>query len=165
MFDKVLSMPTVLNIPRFWIVSGSKCARVLDTPGFWIWNMSLVFNMSGFWLYQSSEYARVTQGSEHAWIIPEYAWLCLVMPEYAWICLNLPEWPLFYIFSFPHFFCNPFFTWTRGNLFEGLQETRGYSLTEHAAVFMKKQNLIFSIAARSISFVFCFRLNNFASNI
>ena len=49
MFEKVLSMPPVLNIlnmslvlnvPEFWIyqgseyVSGSKCARVLDISGF-----------------------------------------------------------------------------------------------------------------------------------
>ena len=47
--------------------------------------------------------AGVTQGSEYAWIIPEYARICLIMswiflnmPEYAWICLNLSEWLLFY---------------------------------------------------------------------
>ena len=39
MFDKVLSMPPVLNIPGFWIaqdsyfVSGSQCARVLNMQG------------------------------------------------------------------------------------------------------------------------------------
>ena len=40
MFDKVLSMSLVLNIPEFWIArdfeynSGSECARVLNIPGF-----------------------------------------------------------------------------------------------------------------------------------
>ena len=32
---------------------------------------------------------------------------------------------------------------TRGYLFERLQETRGYSLKEHEAAFLKRQNLIF----------------------
>ena len=78
------------------------CTRVL--------NMPLVLNMPGFWIYQSSEYAKVTKGLEFAWIIPEYAWICLIMfgyvleiclnmSEYAWICLNMPEWPLVLHFS------------------------------------------------------------------
>ena len=151
MFGKVLSMPLVLNIPEFWIakdskyVSGSQCVRVLDIQGF-----------SGFEcarIYQSFKYARVTQGSEFAWIISEYAWICLIMSgyvwiclnmlEYAWICLNLPEWLLFYISPFSHLFYNPFSTWTCRYLFERLQETRRYSLEEHEAVSLKKQNLIF----------------------
>ena len=67
MFDRVLSMPLVLNIPGFWIaqdseyVSGSECVRVSD--------------VTGFWIYKSSEYVRVTQGSEYARIIPEYPWI------------------------------------------------------------------------------------------
>ena len=79
----------VLNILGFWIaqdseyVSGSKCARVLEILGFWmcLW----------FWICQDSEYDRVTQGSEHAWIIAEYAWIRLIMSGYVWICLNMPE--------------------------------------------------------------------------
>ena len=91
-------MPPVLNIPGFWIaqdseyVSGSECAIVLDIPGFWIclW----------FWMCQDSEYKRVlnmvcihkvTQGSKYIWIIPEYAWMCLILPGFIWICLNMPE--------------------------------------------------------------------------
>ena len=112
-------------------------------------NMLLVLNTPGFWIFRSSEYARVRQGSEYTWIIPEY----------TWICLNLPD------FTFPHLFCNPFSTWTRRYLFERLQETRGYNLREHEAVSLKRQNLIFLIAAGSISFVFYFRLDIFASKI
>ena len=43
---------------------------------------------------QDSEYAKILQGSEYAYIIPEYVWLCLNMPtyagmrEYAKICLD-----------------------------------------------------------------------------
>ena len=104
MFDKVLSIPSVLNISGFWIgqdseyVSGSECARVLDIPEFW---MPLVLNMPGFWIRQSSEYARVTQGSEYIWIIPEYVWICLIMSGYVWICMNVPEYAwIFHISSF-----------------------------------------------------------------
>ena len=64
-------------------------------------------------------------------------------------------------------YCFTFSLWlhyiTRGYLFECLQETEGYSLKEHEAVFLKKQNLIFYIAAGSISFVFCFSLNVYTS--
>ena len=84
----------------------SEYPRVLKSPGFWIclwfWmcqnfeytrllSMPLVSNIPGFWLWQCSEYVRVTQGSEYAWIIPEYAWLCLNISECAWICLNMHE--------------------------------------------------------------------------
>ena len=37
--------------------------------------------------------------------------------------------------------------WTRGYLFQLLHETRSYSLQEHKAVFLKKQNSIFSVLA------------------
>ena len=62
---------------RFWIcqgsgyVSGFEYARILNIPEFWI--------------------ARVSQGSEYAWIIPEYAWICLIMSGYFWICRNMRE--------------------------------------------------------------------------
>ena len=48
--------------------------------------------MPGFWRYQGCEYARVTQGSEYAWTITGYAWLCLNMPISVWMAfvLHLP---------------------------------------------------------------------------
>ena len=79
------------------------------------------------------------------------------MPEYAGIYVNMPKsaWMAFVLcFPIPHLFYNSFSTWTRGYLVERLQETRGHSLKEHKAVFLKRQNLIFSIAAWTISFVF-----------
>ena len=57
-------MLLVLNIPVFWIYQGSEYAKVLNMPSFWI--------------SQCFEYARVTQCSEYAWIISEYAKLCLI---------------------------------------------------------------------------------------
>ena len=108
--------------------SGSEYSRV-PSPGFWIclwfwmcqsfgytkvFNMPLVLNMPGFEIYQSSEYARVAQG----W---EYAWLCMNLSECVWICLNLPEWFLFYISPFPHLFYNPFSTWTHVNVYRRLE--------------------------------------------
>ena len=47
--------------------------------------------MPGFWIYQSSEYVRVSQGSEYAWMIPEYAWIFLDMSEYAGIWVNVSK--------------------------------------------------------------------------
>ena len=80
----------VLNISEswiclwFWIFQGFEETRVLNKPGFWI--------------YQGSEYAsgsefiRVTQGSEYAWIcLIMFGWICLDMPEYAGICVNMPK--------------------------------------------------------------------------
>ena len=87
------------------------------------------------------------------------------MREYAWICLDLSEWLLFYISPFPHLFHNLLSTWTLSYLFEYLQQTRGYSLKEHKAAFLKREKLIFSIAAVSISFAFRFSLNIFLSKI
>ena len=104
MFDKVLSMLTVLNIPGlmfllFWMCQSFGCTRVL--------NMPLVFNMPGLWMYQSSVLAKVTQGSEYAWIILEYAWIYLIMSEYVWICLNMLEYVYIclngFCFTFPQF--------------------------------------------------------------
>ena len=156
MFDKFLGMSPVLNTPRFWkdqvseYASAFECVIVLD-------------------LYQSPEYSRVTHVAEYAWMIPEYAWICLIMsgyvwrclnmPEYALICLNLPKLLLFYIFPFFNLFYKPYSTWARVFLFDRLQETRGYSLKQREAVFLKRQNFIFPIVAGSISFISCFRLN------
>ena len=72
MFDRVLSMPPVLNIPGFWIAQDAEYVFV-------------VLTVPEFWIYQNYEYARITQGSEYAWIISEYA------PEYAWFCLDMSE--------------------------------------------------------------------------
>ena len=136
---------------NFWqgsnYASSSEYPMVLNSPEFWICLNNI------FWIHQSSEYVRVTEGSEYTWIIHEHSWICLIMPryvwtclnipEYPWICLNLPEWFLFYISPFPHLLYNPFSTWTRADLYEGLQETIGYSLKENEAAFLKKRNLIF----------------------
>ena len=90
---------------RFWIAQGSMNQRFVYTR---VLNLPLVLNMPGFSIYQSSEYARVTQGSEYAWIIPEYAWLYLDMSKYAWISRNVPEsaWMAFVF----HFSISPFLT-------------------------------------------------------
>ena len=155
-------MPSVLNIPEFWItqdskyVSGSECARVLDIPDFWIclW----------FWISQSSEYARVTQGSEYSWIIPGYAWICLNISRYVFICLNMLEYAYICLnglcFTFPVslFLLQSLSHLSTWFLIWDLQETRGYHMKEHEAVFLKRKNLIFSIAAGYTLLVFCFFL-------
>ena len=74
---------SVLNTPGFLICQGSECTAVL--------NMLLVLNMSRIQIYQGSKYVGVTQGSKYAWIIPEYAEICVNLPE------NLPKRLLLYI--------------------------------------------------------------------
>ena len=162
------------SVVDFWqgsdYVSGSEYPRVLNILMPLVLNVPKFLDIPGFWIYQRSEYARVTRGSEYAWI-PEYAWIGLIMFVYVWICLNkpqLPEWLLFYISPFLYLFYNPFFTWTHGYLFERLQESKqtgGYSLKEQETCFLKETKFNFSIAAESVLFVFCFRLNTFTSKI
>ena len=126
----------------------------------WFWvsrilNMSLVLKMQRLWVYQSSEYASVTQGnwicqniSGFVWIcrnMPKYAWICRNIREYAEICVNMPKsvWRAFALrFPVSPFVLQSLPTWTRGYLFERLQDTRGYSLKEHEVVFLKRHNLI-----------------------
>ena len=102
---------------------------------------------------------RVLNMLEYAWIIPEYAWLCLNMTEYAWIYINMPEsiWVAFVFHVLVVITC----------LLECIviYLNKVYSLKEHEAVFLRRQNLIYSVVAGSTWFVFCFRLNNFTSNI
>ena len=82
--------------------------------------------------------------------------LCLNMLKYAWMFLNLPEWLLLYFpivitWLFERVVTNfNFYTWTIS-----------YSLRYYKAVLLKRQNLILTIVAESIWFVFCFRLNVF----
>ena len=88
------------------------------------------------------------------------------MPEYPWLCLGMSEYAgMTFVLHFPICFTNPFSTWTRGYLFKCLYDTRGYSLKDYEDVFLKKQNLIFPIAAGNISSAFCFRLNIFTCKI
>ena len=108
MFDRVRKVPWVLNMPGFWIC-------------LWLWisqcsEHTKVLNMSVFWIYQSSEYA---------WIIPEYAWLCLNMSEYAWICLKLAEGLLFYI-SFVLYLSSLEYVVTYFNVYTKLEGTWSY---------------------------------------
>ena len=128
--------------------SGFEYAKILNIPEFWI-----CLDFTGFKICLNN--------SRICLIMSGYVWICLNIPQYAWICLNLPEWFLFYMSLFPHFFYNCFSTWTHRYLFEPLQEIRGYSLKELEATGRN----IFSIAAGSISFFFCFRLNIFTRKI
>ena len=45
---------------------------------------------------------------------------------------------------------NPLSTLTRDNFFQRLHKTRSCSLKKHEAVFLTRQNLIFSVVAGSI---------------
>ena len=105
--------------------------------------------------------------SEYVWIcmnnciiylnISQDAWIRWNMHEYTYICLNG--------FCFTFRYCNPLSILTCSYLLQRLYETRSYSLKEHVAVFLKRQNLVFSIVTGNIWFVSFFRLNIFTSNI
>ena len=77
----------------FWIYQGS-----IYASGF---QYARVLNILTFWLCQGFEYASSAQCArvlnrpglhrpDHAWRIPEYALLRLIMPGYVCICLNMP---------------------------------------------------------------------------
>ena len=81
MFDKILGISPVQNIPGFWIVqqseyvSGSECARVLDIPGLWMW--------FGF------EYDRILNIPKFC-ICHGYTGLRICLNK-CWICLNMSD--------------------------------------------------------------------------
>ena len=125
-------------------------------------------NIPEFWICQGYAGFRICLNNSWIWLnMPDYSWKYLNILEYDGKCMNVPKsvWMAF-LLHFAHFticFAIPFSTWTRGYLFEPIQETRDDSLKEDKAVFLKRKNLIFSIATGSISFDFCFRLNIFSS--
>ena len=67
MFDRVMNMPQILNMPALWIYRGSEYTRVVNMPGFWIFLW--------YWICQGSGYIMV--------LCQGYSWLQ--------ICLNMPE--------------------------------------------------------------------------
>ena len=167
MVGKVLSMPPVLNSPGFWIcIWFWMCQSFGYTK---VLNMPLVLNMPWFWTYQSFEYVRVTQGSEYVWIIPEYAWICLIMSGYFWICLSMVEYAwiclnlLLYIFPLPHLSYNVPSPWTRGYLFEHLQETLEVMVWKNMRLSFWRNKICFFYSSCKYFICFCFRLNIFKS--
>ena len=93
----------------------------------------------------------------------EYVWLFLNMSEYAWICRIMPgcDWIYLNGFSLTFSQCNHWSTWKQGQC---LHKTRR-NMKEHEAVFLNRKNVIFSIMAGSIWFVFCKRPNILTSKI
>ena len=139
MFDKVPNMPRGFNIPGFWIYLGNQYPDPV------------------FWKNQDSEYTRFTQGPKYARIIPEYSWLylnmpqtgfwicqvytgswlCLNMPKYAGICLSMPKSARMTFALHDPIVIPCLLEWVVTYFNEA------YSLKEHNAVFVKRQNLIF----------------------
>ena len=112
MFDKVLSMPPVLNIPGLWIAQNSEYPSGFE--------YAEVLNIPEFWICQSYTGFKICLNNTR--IIPEHCWICLNMPVYVWICVNMPKFAWIGFSSFFHLFYNPFSTWTRGYLFEHILE-------------------------------------------
>ena len=132
-------MSMVPNVPEFWMYQGKQRFKKKGGGASWVsalkreagWNPLMKYGL------------RIYQNNSWICLIISRCLISLNIPEYAWICLNMPEWLLFYISPFPHLFCNLLSTGTRDYLFERLQETRYYSLKDHEAFFLKRQNLTF----------------------
>ena len=102
-FLKFLGTPFLQNTSGwFWIWQGFEQTRVLNKPGFWIYQGSeyapgyefarVLNTRVWLWVCQDSEYVRITQGSEYAWIcLIMSGWICLDLSEYAGICVNMPK--------------------------------------------------------------------------
>ena len=95
MFDSVLDMSRVLNMPVFWTYQGT---RVLDIPVLWICQdsgytkvlnthetINTNSNINSF--MKNAKLHRVLITTEYAWIIVEDAWLCPNVPKYVWIAI------------------------------------------------------------------------------
>ena len=145
-------MPLATNMSEFWICQCYEYTRVL--------NMPLVLNMAGFWICQ------VCTGSwiclNNSWIcliMPEYVWICLIIPEYAKICVNIPKSAsIVFVLHVP--IVIPYLLEC---MITYLSEV--YSLKEHEAVLLKRQNFNYPLVAGSIWFVICVKLNTFTSKI
>ena len=131
----------------------------LNVPAFWI--------SMWFWICQVFEYARVTQGSKHAWIYLNNSRISLIMPEYAWmceytcICRNMRKYAQIRlnVFCFRFSNCNRLSTCMLDYLFQHVHESRSYGLFSR-----RSKKKILPIAA-GIWFIFRFRRNIFTSKI
>ena len=95
---------SLVPMPVFWVYQNSEYADVLNIPGLYIclWfsicqgsEYTNILTMPGFEYASSAQCARVLNRPglhrpDHAWRIPEYALLHLIMPGYVCICLNMP---------------------------------------------------------------------------
>ena len=132
-------------------------------------NMFLVLKMLEFWIQQGSE---IASGYEYARVlnIPSVLLMPGLHKEYAWICLNDSEYAMLeytriyvnklksvwmtFILHFP-IVIHTLSIWLSGYLLHLLHNTGSYnSPKKHEAVFLKRQNLIFSIVAEIIWWFF-----------
>ena len=85
MFNRVLNIPWVLNIPEFWIrlsfwiCQGSEYARFTQDS---------VWNMPDSYICHGSEYIRVLNMPVLLKVLNN-CWICLNMYEYIWVCTNI----------------------------------------------------------------------------
>ena len=91
MFDRVLNISCVWNMPKFWIWQGSQHESVTQRLEYAricldrVLNISRVLNMPGFLVWLGSEYARVTQGSKYATTWLNVSKQVVNIPEHVWI--------------------------------------------------------------------------------
>ena len=139
-------MPRALNAPEFWIslwfwiCQGFEYTRVL--------NVSLVLSMSRFWICKGYTGFGISLDR------PEWF---RNMPECAGICVNMPNTvrmafyvlvPILILF-----------------LLERVVTYFNEIYNKEWGYFLEEKNLIFSIVAGCIWFIFCFRLRIFTSKI
>ena len=139
-------MPRAVNAPEFWIClwfwicQGFEYTRVL--------NVSLVLSMSRFWICKGYTGFGISLDS------PEWF---RNMPECAGICVNMPKtvWMAFYVFV------PVLILFLRERVATYFNEI----YIKEWGYFLEEKNLIFSVLAECIWFVFCFRLKIFTSKI
>ena len=118
--------------------------------------MPLVLNIPGCWICL---WFRICQVYTGFWICLNNSCICLKISDCAWIYMILHKSvrSAFLLHNFIVILCLLELVVTYFN--------KIYSLKEHKAIFLKKQNLIFSLVAGSICFVFCFKVTIFTSKI
>ena len=83
----------------------------------------------------------------------------LKMPEYPWRCQKCMNMPMSTRRAFFFFYMSPIIIHCLLEFLVTCYFNKVYIVKKHEAVFLKRQNSIFSIVAGSVWFVFCFRLN------
>ena len=90
-----------------------------------------------------------------------FSWSLVTFVLLLWNLKFENKWNIKSLMAFVLFLrCNPLPTRTCSYLMQCSYKTRSYSLKDYESVFLKRQNLVFSIVVESI-FAFCFRLNIF----
>ena len=148
-------MYLVLNVPEFWLYQGSEYASGFE--------YAMILNIPEFWICQGYTGFRICLNN--SWIclnMPDYVWIFLNMSEYGGICMDMPK-SFALHFPLPHLSYNVPSPWTRGYLFEHLQETLEVMVWKNMRLSFWRNKICFFYSSCKYFICFCFRLNIFKS--